>query len=197
MNSNFFENVASAVKYWYIPLITGLILVGVGLWTFTSPMESYVALSIIFSVSFLVSGLMESFFAISNRKTMKNWGWSLALGILTLIVGFLLIRDPEMSMATLPFYVGFMLMFRSAGAIGYAFDLKDSKVLDWGNLLAVGILGLLFSFILIWNPAFAGLNLVVWTGLAFIFSGFFSIYLSIRLGKLHKKGKKIKEKLEK
>ncbi len=195
MSTNIFESLGNAVKHWYVPLIVGLLMIGVGVWTFTSPMESYLALAIIFSVSFLVSGLMETYFSFANRKTLKNWGWSFALGFITLLVGFLLVRDPAITMVTLPFYVGFMLLFRSISSIGYAYDLKEMGVMDWGNLLVIGILGLLFSFFLLWNPAFAGMTIVIWTGLAFLFSGIYSVYLAIRLRKVHHKIQDIKDKI--
>ena len=117
---------------------------------------------------------------------MDGWGWTLALGILTAMVGILLLMNPEVSLATLPFYVGFLVMFRSIGAIGTALDLKNYKVLDWGTLMVIGILGLLFSFILLWNPVFAGMTVVIWTGIAFLVAGVFNVYLGFKLRNLHK-----------
>lgn len=194
MSTTLLDTVGKTVKHWYIPFIVGLLMVGVSVWTFMSPMESYMALSIVFSVSFLISGLLQIYFAIENRE-MKNWGWVLAVGILSFAVGVLLVRDPQVSMATLPFYVGFALMFQSISSIGYAYDLKDSGVMDWGNLLAMGILGLLFSFLLIWNPMFSGMTIVIWTGLAFLFSGIYVIYLSLKLKKIRHKAHEIKKRV--
>lgn len=185
MANQFFKTVKNAINYWYVPLIIGLIFIGVGFWTFSSPLESYLALSIIFSISFFVAGLSEIIFAISKRNSVDNWGWTLVFGILTFMVGLLLMMNPEVSMATLPFYLGFVLLFRSIGAIGYSTDLKNYGVKDWGGLMALGIIGIIFSFILLWNPLFAGWTVVVWTGLAFIVAGIISIYLSFKLRKLH------------
>ena len=39
-----------------------------------SPVSTYVALSIIFSVSMLISGILEIIFAFSNRKGVPSWG---------------------------------------------------------------------------------------------------------------------------
>ncbi len=52
--------------------------------------------------------------------------------------------------------------------------------------MAVGIIGIIFSFILLWNPLFAGLTVVVWTAFVLITAGITSIYLSFKLRKLHK-----------
>ena len=58
-----------------------------------------------------------------------------------------------------------------------------------------GILGAIFSFILIWNPAFAGLSVVWLVALSFLFAGLFSIFLGLQLRKLHKHSKKISPEL--
>ena len=194
--SNFLKTVTNTVKYWYIPLIVGLIFIGIGVYTIISPLKSYLALSILFSLSFLFSGISEIIFSISNRKEIDNWGWTLTFGILTFLLGVLLVINPVISITTLPIYVGFVMLFRSIMGISYALELKNYGVLDWGNLMVLGILGLLFSFVLIWNPLFAGMTIVFWTGLAIISGGAFSVYLSFKLKKIKSLPNKISDDLK-
>lgn len=184
MNNQILTSATKSVKHWYVPLIMGLIFLGIGIYTFMVPLESYLALALLFGISFLVSGIMEVSFSIANRKYIENWGWSLVSGILSLVVGVLLMFRPDVSILTLPFYVGFWVFFRSLMAIGISIDLKRFGILDWGNLMLVGMFGLLFSFFLLWNPLFASVTIVVWTGLALISVGVFGIYFAFRLKKL-------------
>ncbi len=179
------KQIRQSIKHWYIPLIIGIILVATAIGVFTSPVKSYLALTMLFSISFLISGLIETTFAIVNRESIDNWGWPLTLGIITTLVGVMLVLNPEISMITLPLYIGFMVMFRSIMAIGWSLDLKGYGVLDWGNLMVLGVLGTIFSFILIWNPLFAGLTIVMWTGISLLISGIFSIYLAFKFKKLN------------
>jgi uncharacterized membrane protein HdeD (DUF308 family) len=79
-----------------------------------------------------------------------------------------------------------MLVFLSVRAMGLAFDLNVLGIKGWGWLLALGILGMLFSFVLFWNPLFAGLTIVFYTGCAFITIGVFRIVLSFKLKHLGK-----------
>ena len=200
MNNLFFKRIKQSVKHWYLHLIIGLIFIAVGVWVFASPVKSYTALTIVFSISFLVSGIMEILFAISNRKVLENWGWTLALGIFTAIVGVMLLSNLAISAFTLALYVGFMLMIHSFWAIGSAFDLKDYGVKGWGVSLFIGILGVLFAALLIVRPAIGGMTLVFWTGLALIASGAFNLFLSNKMRKIHKNWENItaatKAKLE-
>ncbi len=193
MEKQYLKKVNSAIKHWYIPLIVGLIFIVVGIWVFATPLKSYLTLSLLFSLAFLISGICEIVFSISNRKEIEDWGWTLIFGIATMLIGILLLIRPEVTIITLPLIVGFLLLFRSIGGVSFALDLKDYGVLDWGYLMVVGILGIIFSFVLIWNPAFAGITVVVMTGITLIVCGIFSIYLSLRIRDL----KKLAEKLRK
>lgn len=187
METTFENQVKKTGKNWWIPLLIGLLLVFTGIITFSSPAESYFALAILFSITFLLSGVLESYFAISNRNHLNNWGWNLAFGIITALVGLLLVINPQISMVTLPFYVGFVIMFRSLMAIGWATDLKSFYDVKPVNMMIMGILGLIFSFILLWNPFFAGLTIVFWTGFGFLLVGGISIYIAFQLRKIHNK----------
>lgn len=185
MENRFIKTVQNSVKHWYLPLISGLILIGMGLFTFNYQLASYVALSLLFSLSFLFSGAFEIIFSISNKNEMENWGWTLAFGLVSFIMGILLLIHPEISLTTLPLYVGFTILFRSISAIGYSLELKNYKVLGWAYLLILGILGVLFSLLLIRNPILSGMTIVIYTGISFLVSGIFSVFLSFKLKRIN------------
>lgn len=195
MEALLLKSIKNAIKHWYIPLLVGLFFVVVSVVAFTSPISSFLALAILFSLSFLFGGIAEIIFSVSNRHQLENWGWSLAFGIITSIVGILLLLNFALSMTFLAFYIGFVILFRSIAAISFALDVKKYGSRDWGWLLAFGILGAVFSFILLWNPLFAGLSIVVLVSLSFLFSGLFSIYFAFQLRKLHKHSKELSPKL--
>lgn len=195
MTTTFLKSIRDTIKYWYVPLIIGILFLGIGIWVFVTPLKSYLGLSVLFSISFFVSGVFEIFFSISNRKTMDSWGWSLAMGILNLVIGVMLLSTPSISILTLPLYVGFVLLFRGLMAISLSYELKDYGIIDWGNLLAIGILSTIFAIILLWNPLLAGMTIVIWTALAFLTMGGFSIYFSFRLKKLNDLPQKVEQSL--
>ncbi|WP_075602485.1 HdeD family acid-resistance protein [Saccharicrinis aurantiacus] len=193
--TNFLKVAKNSVKHWYLLTISGLIFIALGIWVFATPLESYLTLAFIFTLSFLVSGTSEIIFAISNRKEIDGWGWTLSMGLLNVLIGIILLIHPGISITTLPLFVGFSVMYRSIYAISMSIDLRNYGIMEWGNLLALGIIGLLFSFILIANPLFSGLSLVVITGSAFVIVGIYTIYYSIKLKQLNKLAKGIKGEL--
>lgn len=184
METQHLGSIRKTGKYWYLLAILGIVLILVGIWVFMTPLQSYITLSMLFAVTFLFTGIMETIYAISNRKSLDNWGWSLAGGIVDFLIGVMLIVNPQISLLALPFYVGFGILFRSIMAIGWSIELKKHQVSSWASLLGIGILGLIFAFIMLWNPIFAGMTIVFYTATAFIVIGVFQVYLSIRLRKL-------------
>jgi len=169
----------SVIKHWYLLLIVGIIFLAAGIWVMCTPLSTYLALSIVFSISFLIAGLMEVTFAISNRTTMKGWEWTLVYGLANLVIGCILIYNPLISITTLPIYVGFVVLFRSFFVIGAGLDSGNN-----GGLIFLGILGVIFGSILLWDPSLAGLSLVAWTSIALITAGVYGIYYSFQLKKL-------------
>lgn len=189
------KSIRKTIKYWYVPLLVGIFFVVVSLVVFLSPKSSLLALSLLFSLSFLFGGLSEVIFSMVNREQLDNWGWSLAFGIITFVVGVLFLINPSISLTALAFYIGFVILFRSISTIGFAIDVKKYGSKSWSTLLVLGIIGAIASFILIWKPVFAGLGVVVLIALSFLFAGLFNIVFSLQLRKLRKKSKKISGKL--
>jgi uncharacterized membrane protein HdeD (DUF308 family) len=92
--------------------------------------------------------------------------------------------------------VGFTVLFRSFLSLGMAFEMKSSGVLNWGNVAIASIFGILLSFLLIANPIFSGLSLVVLTALSFIFSGTASVLIAFDLRKIKKHPEKLSDELK-
>ncbi|MDL2315252.1 DUF308 domain-containing protein [Bacteroidales bacterium OttesenSCG-928-C19] len=195
MATDLLNSVKNTVKYWYLPLIAGILFVIVGVWIFATPIESYLVLAILFSISFLISGISDIIFSVSNRKELDNWGWVLALGIISTILGGVLIIHPEISITTLPLFVGFVVLFRAISAISISIDLKRLRFPDWGYMLALGIIGTILGILLLFNPFAAGITLIIFTGFAFILLGIYSIYFSAKLKKIKNTSRKISKDL--
>ncbi len=186
MATSVISSVKSAAKNWWLSLILGVLFILLGMWVFRTPLASYISLSMLFSIFIFVSGIFGIIFSISNRKEMDGWGWHLAGGTLDLIIGSLLVLHPSITMAILPFYVGFWILFGGIFGIGLSFQLRSFGVPNWGLLLVFGILTVLFSFLLLLNPVFTGLGIVYMTAIAFIVMGIFRIILAFDLKRIHK-----------
>lgn len=187
MENPLLKTIRNSIKHWYLPLIVGILFILVGIWVSSTPLAAYLTLSILFAFTFLFAGILEIVYAISNRDTFDNWVWALISGIIGLLLGILLVSNPEISMIILPFYIGFGILFYSILGIGRAIDLKKHDMKGWGYVMFTGIVGLIFAFIMIWNPLFGGMTIVFYTAFSFIILGILNIVLSIKLRSINKK----------
>jgi uncharacterized membrane protein HdeD (DUF308 family) len=145
---------------------------------------------------FLISGVVEIIYSISSRKTLRNWGWSFAGGIMTFLLGILLTARPDFTALLLALFIGFWLLFRSIMYSVTAFEIKDSGIKNWGWILALGILGIIISFILLWNPLLAGMSFVIWLGFGLLFLGIINIIISLSIRKFKKATEEFNDKFE-
>ncbi len=185
----FIDRIDTAVKYWWLSLLIGILFIIFSIYLMFSPVASYIALSILFSVAMFVSGLFEIAFAISNKNNISSWGWYLTGGIIDLILGIFLMANPGLSMSVLPFILAFWLMFRGFSATGYSMDLKRYGTRNWGWYMAFGILAILCSIGIIWQPGIGAFTLVYMIAYALLIIGIFRVMLAFELRSLHKHNK--------
>ncbi len=170
-----------SVREWWISLVAGIIYVITGALVFLYPLESYVALTNLFIIGFGIIGLLGLYYAVSNRKQLQHWEWTLVTALIDLAIAFLLLTNQEMTLRILPLYVGFVLLFRSIVGIGFSTYLAHYKVRNWWIVLILSILGVIFSLLMIWNPEFGILTLILYTGAALLATGFAQIGVAYEL----------------
>ncbi len=175
------ESVTSVVKHWWWFVITGLIMLATGIIILLRPVEGYIGLSVLFTVVILSIGFSQIMFSLTNRKSMRGWGWILVAGILDVAIGVYLVINPLVTMATLPFVMGFWLIFRATFLIGSAFELKEEGIKEWWWLLLGGSAGVVFGFLVLIFPAAGVLGIIVYTATAFLITGAFNVYFALQL----------------
>ena len=190
------DTIRSSVKNWWWFIIKGLLLIIAGVAIFSRPVEGYVGLSILFSIVMLGVGFSQIFFSVGNSDVIKGWGWTFASGIIDVIIGIYLLSYPIITMATLPYILGFWLMFRSFNLMGSSFDLKALGVPGWGWLLAGGILLSILAFAILYYPAAGAISIVAYSASAFFIAGIFNIVLAFKLKTLKKDVKGFEGKLK-
>ena len=94
----FIDTINFGVKNWWVSLLLGLLYILIAICLMFTPLASYVALSVLFSVSMFVSGTLEILFAVTNRKNISSWGWYLASGIIRLRYGPETLRDTQLGL---------------------------------------------------------------------------------------------------
>ncbi len=186
MQRNMFQKMSRTIRHWYIPLITGVLLTLLGIYIFNVPAATYAVLVRFFSISFVISGVLELTFYIRNRKKIQsNWLHILGAGMV-LGVGLFLLTNPAISAFMLALFVTFGLMLKAIQGLFLSFDMKQAGARNWFTLAVLSGLGIMIALLLSAQPMIAGMSLVVLTGMSFLFAGMISILFSLFLKKIKK-----------
>lgn len=180
---NNIETHSERKNYWWIPLISGVLLVLFGVLLLQIPLESFATLTMLFGFIILVSGVYEIYFNIVNRKLIIDFQSLLWGGILNTILGLILILNPGIILVIISILIGFWLVLKGGELIRKAVELKKSGIKSWNRVMIVGILLLVIAILLIWHPQIIGITIALWTSLVFISLGIFRIFQAFRVRK--------------
>ncbi len=172
--------IKKAVDLWWIPFLTGIVMICMGLWVFLSPENAYISLSVLFGACIAFVGICELVFAFSGRRPFFTRGWTIASGIFDILVGGYILMYPSMTVEILPYVLGFWLLFRGFVAIAFSLDLRAHGA-SWLWFLVIAIVVIVFGILVLAVPTFGILHLIIWTACSFIFIGVFRILLAMRL----------------
>lgn len=194
--SNLISKVAGTVKNWWVFLIMGVLLIISAYWMFTTPVESFVGLASLFSALIFVSGLFSVFFALTNKDDIDNFGLYLAGGLLDVLIGFILLKYPGLTVLLFSMFIGFWLLFRGFNMISVSFKIKSVGDEGWGWILFFGILIVIFAMMSIINPLIGASYLVYTLAFTLTFFGIANIALSLRLRRLKSSVNDLKDNLQ-
>lgn len=181
------EKAGNTVKYWWLLMIAGLLLIAGGIVVFCKPAESYLTLSLMFGILMLVTGIAELVVAVTSRNFFVMRSYSIIGGIFDLLIGIFLCCYPGVTIVVLPIILGVYMLYHSFMIIGFGSDLEAFRVKGSGWATAGGIILLLLSIFILINPfSFGKSAVVILTGISLIVMGGMSIVKSVRMRNIHK-----------
>lgn len=180
------ESSKQAIRYWWLLLVVGIVLLLVGVLTFLFPARSYLGLSMLLGWVILLAGVLEVVLSASNRHFITGRGWMLAGGIIEIILGIVLIFNIGLAASMLPLFLGFWLLMRAFGAIGLGSDMRTLEIAGSGWTILTGILLLLCSLWILFQPAGVGTAaVIIWAGITLLFAGVTTCTLALQLRTAH------------
>jgi uncharacterized membrane protein HdeD (DUF308 family) len=165
---------------WWIAVLKGAILIIFGIWLLKSPSESLEKLSVIFGILILIGGLLEVWLAFNNKQNHTKWEWSLASGIIDILLGAFLIANPAFILLLITYFISFWLFIRGIIEIRYALIIKKANNPNYNISLIFGIILVVLALVFVIHPQVLGITIVFWTALAFISLGIFRIVLAFK-----------------
>jgi len=149
---------------WVLPIV-GVLSIAAGVVILAKPADSLVTLAVIAGIFVLVDGVLE--LAASLSRGSENRGFVAVLGLLSLIVGVLLIRHPVGGVTAVAVLLAIWLM-----AIGV---LRFIAAFDGGShalwRASLGVLEVVAGIVIISVPNIGYATLAVIAGISFIANG--------------------------
>lgn len=174
------------VRRWWLGLVLGVLLVVAGIVVFCNPVESYMALSVMFGVLMLLSGITELAVALGSRNFFMMRGYSIVGAILDLLLGIFLCVYPQVTLVVLPVVIGIWLLWHSFMVIGFGGDLSTFRLPGSGWTIFGGVMMLILGLMMVIMPLTVGVAALAFvTGCAMIVAGAVAIALSLKLRQLH------------
>jgi uncharacterized membrane protein HdeD (DUF308 family) len=133
---------------WHLLLIEGVILALLGAAAIVVPQVATLAVTILLSWVFLISGIVGLITTFVMRQAPGFW-WSLFSAIIAIAAGVLLLGWPLSGALALTWLLIFFFILEGVATIMYALDHKRELSGRWGLLLASGIVDLILAAILL------------------------------------------------
>lgn len=174
-------------RYWWIPVLTGVLAIALGCWTLWSPSVPLEVMAYVFAACMLVAGALNLVYSIFSVGPASNWGWAMALGFLELIAGGWLLAMPAPALTvTFIFVVGIWILVVAINSLCEAFMLS-SHSRDWSVWLIFALLlTLVLAIVFLSGPVAGGIAVWLWLGLSLITFGVYRIILGLKIRKLNK-----------
>lgn len=128
----------------------GLAILG-GLLIFKS---EFAILSISYTIGaiLIAIGILAILDFIKNMKQSNKNELNIVYGIVTVVMGIIVISNPEAVASIIPFVVGFVIMVSSALKLQYSFELKKKNNELWTPTMIISAIMLLCGILLVFNP---------------------------------------------
>ena len=164
-----------SLRHWWFFLARGILFVLAGIYMIASPATSFVALGFLFGLIIFIAGVAE-LIRVTRENTQVGRSWHLMLGIIDLILGLVLMAHITTSMAILRIILGLWFLFRGFSLFSFARHGDRSWM-----LIAGAILIFVFGLLILFNPTFGDMTIILWSGIAFILTGIFNVILGMTM----------------
>jgi uncharacterized membrane protein HdeD (DUF308 family) len=150
---------------WWLLLLVGVLSMVAGVIILFKPSDSLATLAVIAGIFLLLDGILE--LIDSFMRGTPNRGLVALVGVLSAIVGVLLIRHPIGGVAAVALLIGIWLI--AVGVIRFATAFEEYENRGWHAL--AGIVELIAGIVIVASPDIGFATLALLVGFGFILNG--------------------------
>ncbi len=163
--------------HWGLAVVMGVISIVIGLLAMFYPGATIVTVAIFFAAWLFVSGIYEVVTSFTRDGDTGMRVLHALIGVLSIIVGFALLRTPFQSVEVFIFVLGIFWLVQGVMTFIAAFSVKQGR--NWR--IFAGILGVLAGIVILVYPITSALTLAFIGGIWLVILGIVQIVAGFRL----------------
>jgi uncharacterized membrane protein HdeD (DUF308 family) len=168
--------------HWGLVLTMGILSILIGIAAIAWPGATLLTVAILFAVWLFVSGIVSVVHSFTTDGDTGGRALNAIIGVLSVIVGFALLRTPFQSLEVLIFVIGIFWVAQGIMTFIGAFSRKEGR----GLRIFMGILGVIAGTIVLVYPISSAVTLALIGGIWLIILGIMQV---VAAGNLRKAGK--------
>ena len=161
------EKSPCCVGIWH--LLAGILMLLIGAYVWLNPVASLIALSLYLGAGLIIIGAGY----IGSSLNLDS-GWFMFVGLIDIIIGIVLVTNIGVTAATLPIIFALWCLAVGAAQLVSAYRLHKIE-LPWGWSLTLGLLGIIFGFLILHYPSIGAVTIGTLLGLYIILYGVLEI----------------------
>jgi len=166
-------------KSWVWMAVLAVISIVGGVLALANPFAATLAATLLAGWAFAFLGLVQ----IIQAFQIRDWSgflWALMFGVITLVVGAVLLLDPLAGMVSLTILVACLFLFTGVVKTMYALSLRPMS--GWGWVLASGLVSILLALMILTNfPVSAATVLGILLALELLSNGVLFLFVALGL----------------
>lgn len=173
-------------SFWWIPLVTGLIFLGFGVWCICNPESSLTIMAYIFAGAIGVAGLFNLVYGFANVRNNHSWGWSVATGIIEILISIWLffLPAPTLTQAYI-FCAGLYIIFVSINAISESFVIYSFSSFWSVWLFLLLLVAIVTACMFLAGPIMGAMAVWLYIGISFITYGVFRVLYALKIRRIN------------
>ncbi|MDE6577239.1 MAG: DUF308 domain-containing protein [Muribaculaceae bacterium] len=169
-------------RFWRLPLLTGIISIGLGIWTLLDPSESIPVFAYAFAAILLFAGVSQFVSSWFMSRVGASWGWSLVIGILDIVAAIWLFSLPENALtATFIYIIAIWILVVAINAVVEACSMASSSPFSLALMIILLVATMACAVIFLCNPIVSGVTAWLWLGLSLITFGVYRLILAYKI----------------
>ena len=173
-----------------IKILSGVVLMVAGVFALANPGEAFYTIAFVMGLAMVLAGISAILLYLQMRKTKRIYSLTFSEGLVTLILGLLVLANQLTADAMVPVFFGTWIIVAGVLRITTALELMRPGKNIYKLFLVQGIISILVGIYAFFNTVLGGLLIVTFVGLLFMVQGVNVLLTGVTAHIVNKKNRK-------